>query len=83
MLHDAKEDLPAPTAFPHAHWSQNWSTNPLERTNKEIKRLTDVVEASPNPEAPIRMAGSVLIEQHNEGVGGATRIRDCMIRPLT
>lgn len=31
---EAKDDLLAFTAFPHAHWRQIWSTNPLERTTK-------------------------------------------------
>ena len=66
MMRDAKEDLLAFTAFPQAHWRQIWSTNPLERTNKEIKRRTDVVGVFPNPEALLRLAGSALIEQHDE-----------------
>lgn len=66
MMRDAKDDLLAFTAFPQAHWRQLWSTNPLERTNKEIKRRTDVVGVFPNPAALLRLAGSVLIEQHDE-----------------
>lgn len=66
MMRDAKEDLLAFTGFPQAHWRQLWSTNPLERTNKEIKRRTDVVGVFPNPAALLRLAGSVLIEQHDE-----------------
>ncbi len=49
MLRDAKDDLLAFTGFPVAHWKKIWSTNPLERLNKEIKRRTDVVGVSPTP----------------------------------
>lgn len=66
MLDDAKEDLLAFTGFPHRHWRQIWSTNPLERVNKEIKRRTDVVGVFPNPAALLRLAGAVLVEQHDE-----------------
>lgn len=43
MLRDAEADLCAFAAFPQAHWRKIWSTNPLERVNKEIKRRTNVV----------------------------------------
>ena len=38
VLRDAAEDLLAFTAFPVAHWKKIWSTNPMERLNKEVKR---------------------------------------------
>jgi transposase-like protein len=34
----AKVEVLAFTAFPRAHWPKVWSTNPLERVNKQIKR---------------------------------------------
>ena len=47
MLCSAKEDLLAFSAFPESHWRKVWSTNPLERIHREIKRRTDVVASSP------------------------------------
>ena len=57
MLRDSAEELLAFTSFPVSHWKKIWSTNPLERLNKEIKRRTDVVGVFPNPEALLRLAG--------------------------
>jgi putative transposase len=66
MLREAAEDITAFADFPRQHWTKIWSTNPLERVNKEVKRRTDVVGVFPNPAALLRLAGCVLIEVHDE-----------------
>jgi transposase-like protein len=57
MLRNNAEKLLAFTSFPVSHWKKVWSTNPMERLNKEIKRRTDVVGVVPKPEALLRLAG--------------------------
>jgi putative transposase len=66
LLRDAKADLTAFADFPMAHWQKIWSTNPLERLNREVKRRTDVVGIFPTTEALLRLSACVLIEAHDE-----------------
>jgi len=66
MLRGAREEITAFADFPEAHWRKIWSTNPIERLNKEVKRRTDVVGIFPNPAALHRLSACVLIEAHDE-----------------
>src|SRR3954469_14459516 len=66
MLRDAREEITAFADFPQAHWRKIWSTNPLERLNKEVKRRTDVVGIFPDDPSLLRLAACVLIEAHDE-----------------
>lgn len=66
MVVNSREDLLAFSHFPQAHWKQIWSTNPLERLNKEIKRRTNVVGIFPNDAAVSRLCTAVVVETHDE-----------------
>ncbi len=66
LMDGAKEEVLAFSAFPKEHWRQIWSTNSLERLNKELKRRCRVVGIFPNEASVMRLAGSVLIDAHDE-----------------
>jgi putative transposase len=66
VLQDAADDVLAYMAFPREHWTRIYSTNPLERLNREVKRRTDVVGIFPDGASVIRLVGSILIEANDE-----------------
>jgi putative transposase len=66
MLADARDDLLAFAAFPLEHWRKVWSTNPLERLHREVKRRCDVVGVFPNDAAIDRLVTAVIVEQRDE-----------------
>jgi hypothetical protein len=69
----AKTEVLTFTAFPRARWSKLWSTNPLERVNKEIERRARVVAIVPHEAAVIRLVGAVLADLHDQWQAGDRR----------
>jgi transposase-like protein len=70
VMSDARDDVLAYMAFPAEHWTRIYSTNPLERLNKEVKRRTNVVGVFPDVAAVIRLVGAVLQEIDDEWQAG-------------
>jgi putative transposase len=73
LMDPAKAEVLAFTSFPRTHWVKIWSTNPLERINKEIKRRSRVVGIFPNEASVIRLVGAVLADMHDEWQAGDRR----------
>jgi putative transposase len=63
VLVDAEEDVLAFYGFPVEHRRQIWSTNSLERLNREVGRRCAVVGIFPNRQSLLRLVGAVLEEQ--------------------
>ena len=66
FMENSESDVLAYMGFPQNHWSKIYSTNPLERLNKEVKRRSAVVGIFPCEASIVRLIGAVLMEQNDE-----------------
>lgn len=82
LLADAENDILAYMDFPSEHWTRIYSTNPLERLNKEIKRRTNVVGIFPDRPSVIRLVGALLIETSDEWAVGRRYFSQASMRKL-
>ena len=63
VLEEAEPDALAYLDFPPSHWKRLRTNNVQERTNREIKRRSRVVQAFPSTASLVRLAGAVMCEQ--------------------
>ena len=82
VLEDSEEQVLTYMSFPPEHWSRIYSTNPLERVIREIKRRTDVVGIFPDRASVLRLVGSVLIEINDEWQVGRRYFSQASMRSI-
>lgn len=84
LLLDAEAEILSFYDFPPEHRRQIYSTNPLERLNKELKRRSAVVGIFPNRGAVLRLFGALLAEQNDEWlVAGHRYMSETSLRKLS
>jgi putative transposase len=82
LLETAEEEILTFYDFPEAHRRQIYSTNPLERLNKELKRRSAVVGIFPNREAVLRLFTALLAEQTDEWLVGRHYFSETSMRAV-
>jgi putative transposase len=83
LLLEAEGEILTFYDFPPEHRRQIYSTNPLERLHKELKRRSAVVGIFPNRVAVLRLFGTLLAEQNDEWlVAGHRYMSEMSLRKL-
>lgn len=70
LLDDAFDDITAVFSLPTAYRKRLRTSNSLERLNEEIRRRERVIRIFPNEASINRLAGSLLLEQHERWISG-------------
>jgi putative transposase len=83
LLEEAEAEILSFYDFPAEHWRQIYSTNPLERLNKELKRRSAVVGIFPHRAAVLRLFGAILAEQNDEWLVGRNYFSESSMQKLT
>ena len=63
VLEDAEPDALAYLDFPQSHWKRLRTNNVQERTNRETRRRSKVVQVFPSARSLERLAGAVMCDQ--------------------
>lgn len=63
VLEEAEPDALAYLDFPQSHWKRLRTNNVQERTNREIKRRSRVVQVFPSEKSLVRLVGAVMCDQ--------------------
>ena len=63
ILEEAEPDALAYLDFPPSHWKRPRTNNVQERSNREIKRRSRVVQVFPSVKSLERLAGAVMCDQ--------------------
>lgn len=66
ILKDAEPDALAYLNFPRSHWKRLRTNNVQERTNRETRRRSKVVQVFPTVKSPERLVGAVMCDQDEE-----------------
>jgi putative transposase len=82
LLEEAESEILTFYDFPAEHRRQIYSTNPLERLNKELKRRSAVVGIFPNRQAVLRLFCALLAEQNDEWLVGRHYFSETSMRKV-
>ena len=78
---EAEPDAPAYLDFPSSHWKRLRTNNVQERTNREIKRRSRVVQVFPSEKSLERLVGAVMCGQ-DEAWSAARYFSEARMREL-